>query len=85
MVFLALPKDRMLLFVYGAFAPYRLSPGVTVSKETLTFMAIVTPGHRDLAFGELQQLFVQYLILSLASSHQMKINLKILCENSTYR
>lgn len=74
----------MLLSVSRAFTLYSLSPGVMMSKETLTFMVIVTPGHRDLAFGELQRLIDQYLILSLASSHQMKINLKTLCENSTY-
>lgn len=65
------------VYLWGSYT-LQANPGVTVSKETLTFMAIVTPGHRDLAFGELQQLIDQYLILSLASSHQMKINLKIL-------
>lgn len=84
LIFLALSKDCMLLLVYGTFTPYRLSPGVTMSKETLSFMVIVTPGYRDLTFRELQQQLVdQCLILSLASSHQMKINLNILWETST--
>lgn len=53
-----------------------------LSTETVTLVVLVSPGHRELAFGKWGQLIYQYLILSLASSHQRKINLETLCENS---
>lgn len=36
----------------GHFTPTGLNPGVTVSKETLTLLVLVTPGHRNPACGE---------------------------------